>query len=190
MKVEAMNPRAEGKNRKNAAVTTLYKSWADLQREGLPLPLPLVPAVYRTDSRFASRSYWPYRIEDLYGNRRPRSMRDVIDVRIELDRTDAAIVADIRRLAREARVETPSRGKTPRRYKDWWEDMHPLEVWDLHEHNVPPKVIMSMVEGRSLEEVSLTDIQTCRNSLRTATLYIDQGGWKKIALGLDVNSVP
>lgn len=151
-----------------------FKSWADTswfdnagKRKRSPIFLP--PAVFRPrdfPTRFSGQPYRP-----------PHRVKNVIDVRVDLNRDTKVIKRDFARLLEQMKSPDSPRGSDNAstdkpKYREW-SNMHILEVWDLRQFNVSWIIIATRLGFTHVESI----LSPARSALRSATKYIDQGEW-------------
>lgn len=170
--VDAMNPDPDLENI-DPDYWNYYRPW-NHERWANILPVFLPPAAI-------VQGRWPrgfdgqeFRIED-------RDLRQMEEVRIDLNRKNTIIVRDLKALLEAIREETPEPIAVRMRISDWV-DNNILAVWDLREFSVPWLEI-AIILGLGGPYADARDAAV--NSFNSAQRRIDNDGWKDLARAIE-----
>jgi hypothetical protein len=177
--VDAMNPEPNLDIIEDAMYWNYYKPanhqfWEIIQKAPYFLP-PAVNISGRWPIGFEGQQY---RLEDIEISR-------WVGVTIDINRRDTVIKKDFESILEFLRSEYPEPSRVLRKPTNWY-DNKILQVWDLRQFHVSWSKTAELVElWDPTHDTRETAIQKARNSMKTATDYIDDGGWKKLARYID-----
>lgn len=175
--VDAMNPEPDLESI-NPDFWNLFKPW-NHEKWSHKSPTFLPPAAAIPGRWPKSSAGQQYGIED-------QDLKEFVSVTIDLSRRDSVILRDFKAVLKELRREVPSPEKVQPRTEDWLYN-NILAVWDLRQYGISWFNIAKILDLRNLDEDRYGAIVAIRNSYNSAMLYVEKGGWQKLARYIEID---